>query len=42
MNIVKTHSFRSISTRRYYTGNHVLEIQVNGTGYKKVNFELKT
>ena len=42
INIVKTHSFRSISTRRYYTGNHVLEIQVNGTGYKKVSFELKT
>jgi hypothetical protein len=33
---------RSISTRNYYTGGHALEIQVNGTGHKKVNFELKT
>jgi 3-methyladenine DNA glycosylase AlkC len=40
--ISKTHSFRSISTRKYYTGIHALEIQVNGTGYQKVNFELKT
>ena len=40
--ISKTHSFRPISTRTYYTGTHMLEIQVNGTGYQNVDFELKT
>jgi 3-methyladenine DNA glycosylase AlkC len=40
--ISKTHSFRSISTRKYYTGSHALEIQVNGTGYGKAVFHLKT
>jgi 3-methyladenine DNA glycosylase AlkC len=39
--ISKTHPFRSISTRTYYPGHHALEIQVNGTGYRKVGFELR-
>jgi len=41
MKISKIHSFRSISTRKYYAGNHALEIQVNGVKYGKAEFELK-
>ena len=33
-------SFRLISTRKYYTGLHEIEIQVNGKLYGKVNFKL--
>lgn len=39
--IAKKHSFRPISTRRYYPGLHRLEIQVNGTVYSQAEFELK-
>ena len=39
--IAKRHSFRPISTRKYYSGKHVLEVQVNGAKYGKVEFELK-
>lgn len=39
--ISKTHSFRPISTRKYYAGNHALEIQVNGTIYGKIEFAVK-
>ncbi|SNT18307.1 DNA alkylation repair protein [Rhodococcoides kyotonense] len=28
--IVKSHSFRPITTRRYYPGEHLIEVQVNG------------
>ncbi len=41
LKISKTHPFRFITTRKYYPGNHVLEIQVNGSSYGKVSFELK-
>jgi 3-methyladenine DNA glycosylase AlkC len=40
--ISKKHSFRPISTRKYYPGIHCLEIQVNGTPFGKVDFELKS
>ncbi|MBN2116890.1 MAG: DNA alkylation repair protein [Anaerolineales bacterium] len=39
--ISKAHSFRPITTRRYYPGRHALEIQVNGTSYQKIDFELR-
>jgi 3-methyladenine DNA glycosylase AlkC len=39
--LAKRHSFRPISTRKYYPGKHMLEIQVNGAKYGKVEFELK-
>jgi 3-methyladenine DNA glycosylase AlkC len=39
--IAKKHSFRPISTRRYYPGLHRLEIQINGTVYGRAEFELK-
>lgn len=38
--LTKRHSFRPISTRKYYPGKHVLEIQVNGERYGKLEFEL--
>lgn len=41
LQISKRHSFRAISTRKYYAGTHCLEIQVNGVGVTKVNFDLK-
>ena len=39
--VAKRHSFRLISTRRYYPGRHALEIQVNGVKYGRVEFDLK-
>ncbi|WP_028937780.1 DNA alkylation repair protein [Pseudonocardia spinosispora] len=36
----KTHSFRPISTRRYYPGEHAIELQVNGVRYGRCTFEL--
>ena len=39
--ITKRHSFRPINTREYYPGTHILEIQINGALYRKINFELK-
>ena len=38
--IAKKHSFRLITTRKYYAGRHALEIQVNGVKYGKTEFEL--
>jgi 3-methyladenine DNA glycosylase AlkC len=42
INISKTHPFRLITTRKYYAGKHMLEIQINGNSYQKISFELKT
>lgn len=36
----KTHSFKPITTRKYYLGRHQLEIMVNGKSVKIINFEL--
>lgn len=41
LRVSKRHSFRPISTRKYYAGTHHLEIQVNGAYYSKVNFDLE-
>jgi 3-methyladenine DNA glycosylase AlkC len=38
--IERTHSFRPISTRRYYPGAHALEIQVNGARLGRHEFLL--
>jgi hypothetical protein len=38
--ISKKHSFRPISTRKYYSGKHALEIQINGVKYGNAEFEL--
>jgi len=36
----RTHSFRAITTRRYYPGVHALEVQVNGVASGRVQFRL--
>jgi len=41
LQISKRHSFHPSSTRKYYAGEHALEVQVNGVKYGKVEFELK-
>ena len=41
LRISKRHSFRPISTRKYYPGKHALEVQINGMKYGKVEFELQ-
>ncbi len=38
--LTKSHSLRPITTRRYYPGEHALELQVNGQRYGRVTFEL--
>jgi 3-methyladenine DNA glycosylase AlkC len=40
LQISKRHSFRPISTRKYYPGRHTLEIQVNGVRFEKMFFDL--
>lgn len=39
--VSRTHSFRPISTRRYYPGEHAVELQVNGTRTARRTFELE-
>jgi hypothetical protein len=36
----RTHSFRPITTRRYYPGAHLLEVQINGRSAAQAEFEL--
>jgi hypothetical protein len=38
--LVKTHSFRPITTRRYYPGQHRVEVQVNGAIVASASFRL--
>jgi 3-methyladenine DNA glycosylase AlkC len=38
--ITKKHSFKKITTRRYYPGKHLIEVQVNGMLVAKANFDL--
>ncbi|GAB1420860.1 DNA alkylation repair protein [Anaerolineales bacterium] len=40
LRIEKKHSFRPISTRRYYAGLHQVEIQINGKVMASAEFEL--
>lgn len=39
--LLKRHSLKEITTRRYYAGTHSLEIQINGRVYRKVEWSLK-
>lgn len=41
LTVSKRHSFRPISTRRYYAGPHAIEVQVNGVVCGRVDFVLK-
>jgi hypothetical protein len=36
----RRHSFKLITTRAYYPGEHALELQVNGTPSGRTSFEL--
>jgi len=36
----KSHPFKKITTRKYYTGQHAIELLVNGVGYGQAEFEL--
>jgi len=38
--VVKSHSFRTISTRKYYAGNHALSIIVNGQELASMVFQV--
>ncbi|GAA0593578.1 DNA alkylation repair protein [Kutzneria viridogrisea] len=38
--VTRSHSFRPISTRVYYPGEHTISLQVNGTAYEAVSFTL--
>lgn len=40
LSLRRRHSFRPITTRRYYAGEHALEIQVNGEVMARVTFSL--
>jgi len=38
--ISRMHSFKKISTRKYYPGTHRLEVMVNGIKKAQIEFEL--
>ncbi|MBB2946477.1 3-methyladenine DNA glycosylase AlkC [Actinoplanes lutulentus] len=40
--ISREHSFRAISTRRYYPGEHAIALQVNGVATEPVGFNIRT
>jgi 3-methyladenine DNA glycosylase AlkC len=40
LEISREHSFRAITTRRYYSGGHSIELQVNGTRSGRTDFTL--
>ncbi len=40
LTVDRRHSFRAITTRRYYPGEHALALQVNGVATPPVTFEL--
>ena len=41
LRLSKKHPFRQISTRKYYSGKHLLKIQINGKIYAQAEFKLK-
>jgi 3-methyladenine DNA glycosylase AlkC len=38
--VTREHSFRPITTRRYYPGRHAISLQINGVGSARADFEL--
>ena len=40
MCLAKAHSFKLITTRKYYSGEHVIELLINGKSYGEVSVEL--
>lgn len=41
VDVTREHSFRQITTRRYYPGAHAIEVRINGVGYGRATFELE-
>ncbi|MEN8649608.1 DNA alkylation repair protein [Streptomyces sp. 21So2-11] len=41
LDISRAHSFREVTTRRYYPGEHAVELQINGTRHGHVTFDLQ-
>ena len=41
LQITKRHSFQPVTTRRYYPGQHAVEIQINGKLYERKEFKVK-
>jgi len=39
--IAKKHSFRPVTTRKYYPGEHAIEVQVNGVSSERKRFVVK-
>jgi 3-methyladenine DNA glycosylase AlkC len=40
ISVTKTHSFREVTTRRHYDGNHAIELLINGVAFGCLNFRL--
>ncbi|MBI9070948.1 MAG: DNA alkylation repair protein [Melioribacteraceae bacterium] len=38
--LLKKHRIKNISTRKYYSGKHKLDLMINGKVYKEIEFEL--
>jgi len=41
LEVLKTHPLKKITTRRYHSGIHLLELQINGRAYGKLKWTLK-
>lgn len=41
MIVSKKHSLKPVTTRKYYSGKHAIEIQINGKPYAKASWDLK-
>ncbi|WP_434592866.1 DNA alkylation repair protein [Streptomyces sp. A5-4] len=41
LDISRDHSFREITTRRYYPGEHAIELQINGARHGRAAFDLR-
>lgn len=40
ISLAKAHPFKQITTRKYYSGEHAIELLINGKAYGKISFEL--
>jgi len=40
IHVTREHSFRQITTRRYYPGQHAISLQINGVESPRADFEL--
>lgn len=40
ISLSKSHGFLSLTTRRYYSGRHTIELLINGVGYAQADIEL--